>query len=589
MLLLSVLRQFGSGFYRGVLLACLVSFLVACTSQGQTDPTTVPIRTTAVTITPEPVKILSPTTTDPFAPSATITVPQTLFLSPDLPDELVESINLSGDFKMTSDAQQAGYSLTQNDATGSIHWVYALVAPFPTITSTVTLADLQSAWSGTANKVFSGSPILMDASTHSVFSTAWGAPEAKSVRILPSIELLAYAWGHQPAWALIPFGSLEPEWKVLNVDGQSPLHKDFNPATYPLSISFSLQQNNATILSKPPEGITLPSSNYDPSRLTVVAMTGVTALVRGTALWMERYGITYPAQDVGPLLRQADITHISNEIPFVPDCPFPSIPNPVPTGQPQPLISFCSSPNYIALLEEVGADVVEITGDHFADWGDAAMQYTLELYESQDLPVYGGGMDAEQARQPLLVEKNGNRLAFLGCNIGWPVRKDQIPQSALATAYHPGAAQCDFAWLNTEIHRLRSEGYQVIFTFQHREYDRMRAEPPLVYDFKLIASYGATIVSGSQAHQPHSLTFENDAFIHYGLGNLFFDQYHFCADYACDYAFIDLHYFYDNRYLSTQLVPIVFIDLARPRLMTEAEGGALLEKIFSASDWKTSP
>jgi poly-gamma-glutamate capsule biosynthesis protein CapA/YwtB (metallophosphatase superfamily) len=33
------------------------------------------------------------------------------------------------------------------------------------------------------------------------------------------------------------------------------------------------------------------------------------------------------------------------------------------------------------------------------------------------------------------------------------------------------------------------------------------------------------IVSGSQAHQPHGFEFYNGSLIHYGLGNLFFDQY----------------------------------------------------------------
>jgi hypothetical protein len=49
-------------------------------------------------------------------------------------------------------------------------------------------------------------------------------------------------------------------------------------------------------------------------------MTGVTAMARMTALRMEQNGYDYPAAVVGPLLSQADITHISNEIPFMADC-----------------------------------------------------------------------------------------------------------------------------------------------------------------------------------------------------------------------------------------------------------------------------
>ena len=579
--------QLRTEYRRLVALAFLAFFLVACTTRIST--TSAPTLTQPSASTQTPVSVSTPLPVIRPSESPITATTTTLYVAPYFPASLLQSLQLSDAFRLTENEDEADISLEVSVSSASTLWVYALVAPFPTITKNVSSADLRDAWNGTGSELFASSPLLMEQMTFELFTAWWGDPDPQAVQILPASDLLDYAWQHQPSWTLIPFEAIEPKWKVLAVDRQSPLYKNFNLDDYPLAVPFSILDKNGLPLSSLPEGFSLPSSNRDPAKLTVVAMTGVTALVRGTALWMERYGITYPAQDVGPLLRQADLTHISNEIPFSPDCPFPSIPTPVPTDQPQPLISFCSSPAYIALLKELGADLVELTGDHFADWGDEAMKYTLDLYAAHNLPVYGGGMNAEQARQPLLLENNGNKLAFLGCNIGWPVRRDQIPESALAKGDHPGAAQCDFEWLSIEIPRLRAEGYQVIFTFQHREYDKMKVEPILVEDFGLIASYGATVVSGSQAHQPHGMAFVNGAFIHYGLGNLFFDQYHFCAYYACDDAFIDQHYFYDNRYLGTELVPIIFTDLARPRLMTEAEAAAYLEKIFTASGWTVIP
>lgn len=577
------------GCRRGVALALLALILIACTPRIQATSTPAPVQPVSSSGTQTAVSTTLPTIT----PEATLgmVAPQelSLYIAPYLPSSLRQGIQLPDGIHLTDEAGSAELSMVLSESSPTTRWVYALVAPFPTLTSNIPFTELQTIWNSEENETFAGQSLIMDQATYDLYSAWWGKPELQAITILPAEDLLDYAWEHQPVWALIPFEAIEAKWKVLEVDGQSPLHKDFDLDNYPLAVPFGILDANDTPLDSLPEGLHLPISNRNSSKLTVVTMTGVTALVRGTALWMERYGITYPTQDIGPLLRQSDITHISNEIPFSPDCPFPSLPTPVASGQPQPLISFCSSPAYISLLEELGADLVELTGDHFADWGDEAMKYTLDLYAAHNLPVYGGGMNADQARMPLLIENNGNKLAFLGCNIGWPVRRDQIQESALASADHPGAAQCDFEWLSTEIPRLRAEGFQVIFTFQHREYDRMKAEPILVEDFGRIADYGATVVSGSQAHQPHSMAFENGAFIHYGLGNLFFDQYHFCADYACDYAFIDQHFFYDNRYLGVELIPIVFVDLARPRLMTEAERTAYLEKIFAASGWTVSP
>mgnify|MGYP001765383739 CR=1 FL=1 len=578
-------RWLATGGYLLAIFTLLVACLVACSPISQATPiienTELPTPLSQATYTATPIPSVTPSNTQ--TPPA-----NRLFIEPSIPQSLRDLIVLPASIREIENSQ-ADYILTISDSVHSSRWVYALVAPFPTTNHGVNFQDIKDAWAGTSTIFSSGQPLLMSEDTQAVFATWWGLAGEDAVQVMPASDLLGYAWQHQPSWALIPFETIEPEWKVLKIDGVSPLDKEFDLEGYPLSVPIGVVDKNNTPLTSLPEGLSLPASNRDSTKLTVVAMTGVTALVRGTALWMERYGITYPAEDIGALLRQADITHISNEIPFSPECPFPSLPTPAPEDQPQPLISFCSSPAYFALLEEVGVDLIELTGDHFADWGDAAMKYTLDLYASHSLPVYGGGINAEQARQPLLIENNGNKLAFLGCNIGWPVRRDQIPESALATSTHPGAAQCDFEWLSAEIPRLRAEGYEVIFTFQHREYNRMKAEPILVEDFGKIASYGATVVSGSQAHEPHSMAFENGAFIHYGLGNLFFDQYHYCANYACDYGFIDRHIFYDNHYLGVELIPIEFIDLARPRLMTEVEASEYLEKIFTASGWFTMP
>ena len=130
----------------------------------------------------------------------------------------------------------------------------------------------------------------------------------------------------------------------------------------------------------------------------------------------------------------------------------------------------------------------------------------------------------------------------------------------------PGAALCDMDWMASEITRLKSEGYLVIATFQHLEYYTYFAQPDQQRDFRQMAQAGADIVSGSQAHQPQGMEFLNDSFIHYGLGNLFFDQYSYCD--ACRQGMIDLHVFYDGRYISTELLPIEFVDYARSRPMT---------------------
>jgi len=453
-------------------------------------------------------------------------------------------------------------------------WIYALVAPFPTIEQGVAAGELRSAWSGTPAGPFAGRPLLMDESTLAVFTALWGPPAGEAVKTLPSAELLGYAWDHRPSWAIVPFEALEPRWKVLEVDDLSPLRKEFDPAGYALRLPFSLEGDPAlvdlllSLYGASSATPLVPPGNRDPGKLTVLVMTGVTALVRATAFTMEQRGINYPAKDIRDWLRSADITHISNEVPFAKKCPSP---DPMQQG-----MRFCSDDRYIALLEDVGTDIVELTGDHFADWGDEAMLYTLELYKERGWLYYGGGEDLQDGRKPVTLEHNGNRFAFIGCN-------GKGGGYAQAGKNRPGAVSCDFDYMESEIKRLRAEGYLVIATFQHFEYYTYRAQPDQERDFRRLAQAGAVVVSGSQAHQPQAFEFDEGALIHYGLGNLFFDQYDVSE--ATRQAFVDRHIFYAGRYLGTELLTMMFVDYARPRPMTPGERKDLLKAVFNASGW----
>jgi hypothetical protein len=518
---------------------------------------------------------ISPTETLQPLPSPSPTQPPiSVWLPPYLPEKMRLSFTLPEGYSQATAPKEASIEIDVNpgNADPVIQWIYAIVAPFPTIIDGITSESLRSAWTGKQSSPFEDVPILMDEGTYYILISEWGPPAPNASTVLPTDEILDYAWSNQPSWAIIPFENLDPRWKVLTIDGQSPVRKDFDPSRYPLTIPFVISGDKTL----QPEFFNLPRTNRDANKLTTVAMTGVTAMVRATAFTMEAKGITYPAQDIGPILAEADITHISNEIPFSPDCPFPT-----PASD---FLVFCSNPDYINLLKAVGTDIVELTGDHFMDYGSDATIYTLQMYDELGWPYYGGGANSSEAKQPILLEHNGNKLAFMGCNVGCQV-KNEIPCDAIATDTHPGAALCDFNWISNEISQLREDGYQVIFTFQHREYYTYTTQPILAYDFGQIAAAGASIVSGSQAHQPHGFAFDEEAFFHYGLGNLFFDQFHFCAAYACDDAFIDRHVFYEGQHISTELITIRFADLARPRLMTQEERARFLEIIFNASGW----
>lgn len=507
------------------------------------------------------------------APTPVVLNAAQIWASPSVPSYLRQVFQNWG-FQVLAEEQQSAnlYLDVVQPVPGAMHvstWTYALVAPFPTLVDDVTTQNLLAAWRASSLGPFSGVPLLMEESTLATFTAIFGEPAAGAVKVVPADQLLETAWTQMPAWAIIPFEQIQPKWKVLMVDGQSPIQKGFDASIYPLIASYRLMCVNPCQVPSDPE---FSFHNYDPSKLTTVILTGVTALVRATAKTMDVKGILYPAEAIRDVLREADVLHINNEVPFYGGCPPPD-PN-------QAKQIFCSAPRYMQLLTDIGTDVVELSGDHFADYHEIAMYETLDIYKEYNMPYYGGGINVEEGKKPLLMEVNGNKLMFIGCNY------KTIYASATDTV--PGAVPCDFDYMTEQIAYYRSLGYMPIATYQYHEFDSPEARPQQILDFRLMADAGAVIVSGSQAHVPQVMEFYQDAFIHYGLGNLFFDQVSKTGPKITQREFIDRHVFYDGQYLGVELVTTFLEDYARPRYMTEAERNKFLSLYFAESGWDFS-
>jgi poly-gamma-glutamate synthesis protein (capsule biosynthesis protein) len=542
------------------------------------SPTAALPPSSAPTATPFPVSTTTPTTDPGFH----------LWISPAVPTALREGLNLPSQISLADYSSDNAFRLepaSSADAgqalVASAEWVYVLVAPFPTVQDGVTASELLDDWGGKPGSAFAGHRILVDASTKAAIESRFGPASGNTVQVIPQEQILETAWSDLSSWAIVPFESLVPRWKVLQIDGLSPYQRSFDPAAYPLTIHFNLvgPQNRVDAFRSitgagQPLGIAL--TNRDPEKLTVLVMTGVTAMVRATANKMDVKGVTYPGRDIRDWLRDADITHISNEIPFDPRCP---------TGNPnQDTLQFCSRPEYIGLLDDIGADVIELTGNHLNDYSRQGLLYTLDLYDQRHMQYYGGGRNIEAARKPLLIEDHGNKLAFIGCNAPGP-------EFDWATEKGAGSAACDdYAWEIQAIQDVRAQGYLPIATFQYNESYGFTPGIRQIRDFQKISAAGAVIVGGSQAHFPQTFEFNAEGMvIHYGLGNLFFDQMAPLIDgrkiYGTEREFIDRHVFYDGRYLGMDVLTAMLEDYAKPRPMTALERQALLTDVFAASGW----
>ncbi len=549
-------------------LGLAAALFAACGSPADPGVTPTPTRT------PRPTPTLTPS---PVPPSPTPAWPVTVFVPEGLPAPVAAALNTAlADhpdlFAPAPSAEAADVEVKFGNDSGVpllAEWVYAVAVPFPTLTDEVAWTDVISTWSGAPAGPFAGQPPLMAADTGTTLVALLGDPAPGGLEIVSAEEIVQRAWDSRPAWAIVPFDQLEPRWKVLRVDGVSVLDKELDITTYPLVVRVGVTGMERGVV-KLQEILGTPLTNRDPVKMTVLLLTGVTALTRGTAMRMDRHGVTYPAQDIRDWLIEADITHVSNEVSFAENCPPPSN---------YYTMVFCSNPDFIELLEDIDVDVVELTGNHLLDWGVAAMENSLRMFEERSIPYYGGGWNVTQAHTPLTLTHGVHTFGFVGCNPAGP-------DSDWATEEQPGSAPCNFGALAEQlgptIRQLREQGIIPIVTIQYLENPTYEPTGLQQKDFRALSKAGAVIVSGSQAHQPQGFDFVNGSFIHYGLGNLFFDQMQ-----ALEYRqeFLDRHVFYDGHHISTEVLTAMLEDYARPRPMTAEEREAFLTTVFGASGW----
>lgn len=515
----------------------------------------------------------SPTATSLPSPTPTPTPgPLKLNLSQELPAEMFASIPTPLGMVLSDDPEEADIVVevaSDGQKYDLINYqVYTLVAPFFTVQDNITLKELTAILTGMSSQEEAPFKGVYAKEPFSQLQSLIDPKNPKRVTLATTTDLSVIP---EEYWMIVPFEELQPEFKVISIDGISPLDDNFDPSKYSLSLPVGVRLN-ATDREIDPALLSslLPESNYKPGQLTSLIMTGVTAMARDTAFVMSTEGVLYPGTNIRKVMRAADLTHISNEVSFFEDCP---LPDPDYEG-----FIFCSDPEYIDLLADLGTDIVELTGNHNNDvraiYKVDSVPYSLDLYRKNDMQWYAGGTNLTNAKAPLKIEHNGNKLAFVGCN-------SYGPYMAWATDDSSGSAPCeDWEWIKQSVAALKLEGYLPIVTLQFQEEYLYTATSLAIRDFRPLAEAGAVIVNGSQSHVGKALEFYSDALIQYGLGNLFFDQPGFYITYD---GFIQKHFFYQGRHISTQLLTITLEDTAKPRFMTDDERAKFLQDIFDSS------
>lgn len=306
-----------------------------------------------------------------------------------------------------------------------------------------------------------------------------------------------------------------------------------------------------------------------PEKTTTLTMlqTGVTALSRGMNQKLNEVGDpTFFSREIADFLKNADITHTSNESSFSENATSENI---------------CSDPRFINTLLDIGLDVVELTGNHNVDCGATAAENTIDIYTENNIKTVGGGKTATEAAVPLDLTDKGTSVTMLAYNLS---------TGGATTGNTPGANQYEESRVATDIATAKEQGHIVIVDIQYYECSAYASEyedptcdaadsaaGDQVGLFRHLIDLGADIVVGTSAHQPQTFELYNNGVIYYGLGNLFFDQ----AWWPGTTRSLALkHYFYNGQHLQTTITPTAYDENYQTRIMDSPEW--YLQRLISA-------
>ncbi len=432
------------------------------------------------------------------------------------------------------------------------NYLFLPAVAFPSLQATINYESLMAIRSG-----INAAKLVLDESTAAALQ-GYGVPLPTDALIVPLNALENMLWRDRSLYTLLPFERLTSRYRVLHIVGGMENALYDLPGVHPLDSD----------LTTYPFAFQSTTPNFYRSRLTRLLLSGVTALTRNTRIALNEKGVVWAGEAVKPYTERADFFHTSNEVSFSPGCP---------SFTEQPLGAFCSEEAHFDLLTDVGLDIVELTGNHNNDYGTGNYLTTLDWYARHNMRTLGGGVDIEAAQQPLILSHNGNTIAMIACNwVG--------PYYAMATEDAPGAATCDWEWLREALPKLKAENDLLIVTVQYLELEEYVPSPQQQSDFRGLADLGADVVIGTQAHKPQIMEFYNartgeQAFVHYGLGNLFFDQ----PFWGNMRFFMDQLFIYEGRLLTVDLFTGIIDDLARPRPMTADEQINFLAFMFNTN------
>ncbi|MGB3715250.1 MAG: CapA family protein [Candidatus Promineifilaceae bacterium] len=303
-----------------------------------------------------------------------------------------------------------------------------------------------------------------------------------------------------------------------------------------------------------------------------LAAVGDIMLDRSLGFVIETGDLQYPFSNVADTLSKADIAVGNLES---------SLGN---TGEPvEKSYNFQAPPEAARSLALAGFDVMSLANNHALDFGPPALLQAIDLLEENGIRSVGAGANLAFARQPVLVDENGVRVAFLAY-VDVPVEISGFDtQTWEAGVETPGLA---WAHPDTIIQDVRSAKAiaDVVVVILHSGYEFLQQpSPPQIGSAQAAIDAGASLVIGHHSHLLQGVAFYQGGVIVYGLSNFAFEM-----EGSRDSAILNV--WLDKDGVSNlEIIPITIGPGGQPGYATPGESRRIREEVYRLTELLNQP
>jgi poly-gamma-glutamate synthesis protein (capsule biosynthesis protein) len=164
-------------------------------------------------------------------------------------------------------------------------------------------------------------------------------------------------------------------------------------------------------------------------------------------------------------------------------------------------------------------DAVSLANNHTGDFGRDAFAEMLERLEAASLPYFGGGRNCAIAREPLILEIKGMRIALLAYN-------DFYPRAFEAGPNWPGIAWSVEEQVLADLEAARSMHHaDLVIPCMHWGDEHDPANDRQKALARMLIDHGADVVVGGHPHITQEVEYFKGKLIVYSLGNFVFDGF----------------------------------------------------------------